>query len=375
MKKTVEDPQFQIDEKTAEAPQTQKIQVTQTSESLGIECDEGHEPMLQGNDSVSVAKDVEDEANEVSEKSPDCMVRSSASGSTRQQHKQRATTHTAQEKGQGREEREKGRKGQRGRGQEGRKKEEREAEEGGGELVEKDVMGWTEVTRNKRKKMVQIFVKMDGMKTVTMEVSPEDKVQKILNTANKSDRDVYGTSGGRILKGSDKLKSCEVRDGSTVEVTSRMRGGGRHKDKKSKFEKKQTTNPERPEQKRDGEARSGEGPESIPMDEVLRQLEESEEYQKKIEHVSEGSEGEVQQKVQDFLACMQVSWMIKEQYEPLESGVWRAVEARRKRWGEEQEERRQAQQGQEQSKQGKQVRFREEQQLGRRKRKTQANLR
>ena len=57
-----------------------------------------------------------------------------------------------------------------------------------------------------------------------MEVSLEDKVQKILNTASKSDRDVYVTSGGRILKGSDKLKSCEVRDGSTVEVTSRMRG-------------------------------------------------------------------------------------------------------------------------------------------------------
>ena len=54
-----------------------------------------------------------------------------------------------------------------------------------------------------------------------------------------SDQDVYVTSGGRILKGSDKLKSCEVRDGSTVEVTSRMRSGGKHKDKKSKAEKKQ----------------------------------------------------------------------------------------------------------------------------------------
>ena len=194
-------------------------------------------------------------------------------------------------------------------------------------------------------------------------MSPEDKVQKILNTVSKSDRDVYVTSGGRILKGSGKLKSCEVRDGSTVEVTSRMRGGGRHKDKKSKSEKKQTTNPERLEQKRDEEPRSDEGPKMIPMEEVLRQLEESEEYQKKIEYVSEGSEGEVQQKVQDFLACMQVSWMIKEQYELLESGVWRAVEARRKRWGEEQEERRQAQQGQEQSKQGKQVRFDEEEEL------------
>ena len=85
--KTVEDSRFQIVEKTAEAPQTQTIQVTQTSESLGIECDEGHELMLQGNDSVSVAKDVEDKANEVSEKSSDCVMRSSASGSIRQPHR------------------------------------------------------------------------------------------------------------------------------------------------------------------------------------------------------------------------------------------------------------------------------------------------
>ena len=204
---------------------------------------------------MSTAEDVEDDANEVSEKSPDCMVRSSASGSTRQQHKQRATTQTAQEKEQGREEREKGRKGQRGSGQEGRKEEEREAEKGGRKRVEKDVTGWTEVSRNKRKKLVQIFVKVDGMKTVGMEVSPEDKVQKILNTVSRSDRDVYVTSGGRILKGSDKLKSGEVCDGSTVEVTSRMRGGGKHKDKKSKADK-QAANAKTPEQKCDGESKS-----------------------------------------------------------------------------------------------------------------------
>ena len=230
--------------------------------------------------------------------------------------------------------------------------------------VDKDVTGWTEVTRNKRKKMVQIFVKVDGMKTVAMEVSPEDKVQKILNTVSKSDRDVYVTSDGRILKGSDKLKSCEVRDGSTVEVTSRMRVGGRHKDKKSKSEKKQTTNPERPEQKRDGESRSDERPEMITMEEALRRLEENEGYQQIIECASEGSEGEVEQKVQNYLAHIQkVSWMNKEQFEHLESGIWQAVEARRKGRDEEQEERRQAQQGEEQSKQGKQVRFGEEQQL------------
>ena len=171
-----------------------------------IERDEGRELMLQGNDSVSVAMDVEYKTNEVSEK---C---SSASGSTQQQHKQRATTQTTQEeergsegragqveKEQGREERVKGRKGQRGRGQEGRKKEEREAEEGGGELVEKDVTGWTEVTR-KKKKMVQIFVKVDGGKTSVMEMEMRDKVDVIVKKIPISDQDVYVTSGGRLLR-------------------------------------------------------------------------------------------------------------------------------------------------------------------------------
>ena len=44
------------------------------------------------------------------------------------------------------------------------------------------------------------------MKTVAMEVSPEDKVQKILNTVNGSDWDVYVTCGGRILREDDKIE-------------------------------------------------------------------------------------------------------------------------------------------------------------------------
>ena len=81
----------------------------------------------------------------------------STNGSKRQQHQrhnyeQQLTRQVTQEQWGEREgeEREKGRKGQRGRDQEGRK-EERGAEEA--ELVEKDVTGWTEVTR-KKKKMV-----------------------------------------------------------------------------------------------------------------------------------------------------------------------------------------------------------------------------
>ena len=100
---------------------------------------------------------------------------------------------------------------------------------------------WVEVrrrTRRKSRKMIQIFVKVDGGKTSTMEIEMSDKVDDIVKKIPISDRDVYVTSGGRTLRRSDKLESCEVRDGSTVEVTSRMRGGGRHKEKRNKAEKK-----------------------------------------------------------------------------------------------------------------------------------------
>ena len=84
-----------------------------------------------------------------------------------------------------------------------------------------------------------------------MEVSPKDKVQKILNTVSGSDGDVHATREGMILGKNDDMKSRGVRDGSTVQVTSRMRGGGKHKDKRSKAENKQATNLERPDQKSD----------------------------------------------------------------------------------------------------------------------------
>ena len=169
---------------------------------------------------------------------------SDSAAEAQQQHKsskhQPTKKSTRQERGGERKEEE--------RDQEGRKEEEKEVEDGG-EQVEKDVTGWTEVTRNKRKKRVQIFVKVDEMKMVAMDVSPEDKVQKILNTVSGSERDVYVTSGGRILRGSDKLKNFGVRDGSTVEVTSRMRGGGgKHREKKSKIEKEWSGSPKKIEQ-------------------------------------------------------------------------------------------------------------------------------
>ena len=75
-----------------------------------------------------------------------------------------------------------------------------------------------------RKRTVQIFVKVDGMKTVLM-VSPEDKVQNILNTVSGSDPDVCVTRHVRALRRSEKLKSFGATDGCTTHVTSKMRVG------------------------------------------------------------------------------------------------------------------------------------------------------
>ena len=98
-----------------------------------------------------------------------------------------------------------------------------------------------------------------------------------------------------MLRKDDQLKSCGVPDGSAIQIMSSMRGRGRHKDKRSNAEKKRATNPERPEQKSD------EGPATMDKDEVLKRLEENEEYQKIIDCMSERSEGEVEQNVQSYL--------------------------------------------------------------------------
>ena len=91
----------------------------------------------------------------------------------------------------------------------------------------------------KKKKMVQIFVKVDGGKTSAMEMEMSDKVDDIVKKTPISNQDVYVTSEGRVLRGGEELKRSGVRDGSTVHVMRRLRGGGKHKDKKNKVEKKQ----------------------------------------------------------------------------------------------------------------------------------------
>ena len=203
--------------------------------------------------------------------------------STRQEREEESGERGEREEGEkGQEERESVRKVERGKKEDG---EEEECKQ-----VKMDVTGWTAVTRHKRqRRMIQIFVKVDEGKVTPMEVSLTDgKVEDVMRQVHR-DEDVYVTMHGKVLRRNEKLKSCGVTDGCTIQVTSRMRGGGRHKGKSSKSEKKRTTKSERPEQKSD------EDPGMIPTDEAMRRLEEDEVYQKNIECMSEGSDGEVQQ--------------------------------------------------------------------------------
>ena len=241
-------PQVQVVAETAETPQlllvaqfprvqvveevVKKTLVKSRLEMLAeIDCDEGHELILQGNDSVSVAKDVEYKTNEVSEKSPDCMVCSSASGSKRQRHNcnqqhgpRQAVQQTVQERrverGKEKQKRKRkmlGRKGRRKRerkldgkeerrGTEGERVERKEEKE---REVEKNVTGWTLVTRSAKqvKRIVQIFVKVDEMKNGCDGGLARRQVQ-ILNTVSGSDWDVYVMSEG-ILRKCDELKRRE----------------------------------------------------------------------------------------------------------------------------------------------------------------------
>ena len=54
---------------------------------------------------------------------------------------------------------------------------------------------------------MDICVKVDGGKTNAMEMEMSDRVADIVKKIPISDQDVYVTSGGRILRRSDKLES------------------------------------------------------------------------------------------------------------------------------------------------------------------------
>ena len=186
------------------------------------------------------------------------LKKKSSPAARQQQHKsskhQLTKQSTQQERG-GERKKERNREGIRGRSeqeeerdQEGRKEEERKVEERGSEQVEREAMDWTVVTRSKRKqRRVQIFVKVNGSKAIPVEVSlTDDKVEDVVRQVQK-DEDVYVTMQGKLLRRDEKLRSCGVTDGCTIQVTSRFRGGGRSKNKTAGEKKKKS--PKKVEQK------------------------------------------------------------------------------------------------------------------------------
>ena len=112
------------------------------------------------------------------------------------------------------------------------------------EQVDEDATGWVEVQRRTRRRVADGERKdeggescMDGSRTIVMDVPQNDKVSDMMKRIPDGG-DMYVTSGGRFLRRSDEMRSCGVRDGSTVQVLRRLRGGGKHKDKKSQKERK-----------------------------------------------------------------------------------------------------------------------------------------
>ena len=137
-----------------------------------------------------------------------------------------------------------------------------------------------------------------------------------------SKRDVYVTYEGRALRRSDELRG---------QVTSRMRGGGKHKDKRNKAEKKQAASPKRLQQTC-AEEPNDKGPaiRECHKDAVIRLMEESEKNRKLLERMSEGSDAEVEKKMREHLpAVHEFSEWDHGRKEMMECGIRWAGEARR----------------------------------------------
>ena len=249
-----------------------------------------------------------------------------------------------EEKGQGEEER----RGEKGREENGRKSEAkrvRKGDEEGDSKVVKDVTGWTVVTRNKRqKKMVQTFVKVNGSKATPMEVNlTDDKVEDVMRQIQK-DEDVYVTMHGKVLRRDEKLKSCEVTDGCTIQVTSRLRGGGKHKDKRSKADTKQSMDKSgQKDQQVESLIDKCQEATQAQKDVMIQLFEENDAYRKMITMISEAEDEE--HEIQRFGKQLQ-SGVDEERAKLMKLGMRWAVEARKRGRGAEQEQRRQEEQRQ-----------------------------
>ena len=100
-------------------------------------------------------------------------------------------------------------------------------------------------------KIFQILVKVPGSAVMILDATPsktvEDLKQEVSSKLKYEIDDTYLTFEGKKLRWRDELNGCGILDGSTVQLTNKMRGGGVHKIKKpSKMAAKQ--------QKQEGQA-------------------------------------------------------------------------------------------------------------------------
>ena len=190
--------------------------------------------------------------------------------------------------------------------------------------------------------MVQIFVKLDWLKTSPLMVSASDKVddvlKRILNNEKSSNSDVYMTCEGRVLRWSDDLSSSGVSDGCTLYVLNRMCGGGKHKNKKNQTEKKLARSPKRQEPVRDQQEHDEENiiqsllsRENV-EEAVIRDFEETEGSRKIIADLAEGNKSDMERWIQ---TSPELTGLDDEQNKTTANGIRRAVEARRKDTGRE----------------------------------------
>ena len=147
---------------------------------------------------------------------------------------------------------------------------------------------------------VQIFVTVENSKAELVDVAISDKVRDVVRRSVRCcNQDVYVICEGRMPRKDDELMSFALRDGGAVQIASRLRGGGKQKDKKSRSEKKQAKSPKKSqtikiqqEEKSEEEPKSDEGPvmQRLDEEEVIRQLGEQEGYQIILDCVSQASE-------------------------------------------------------------------------------------
>ena len=106
----------------------------------------------------------------------------------------------------------------------------------------------------------QIFVKVDNSKTVMFDITLSDKVKDVMRRIQNKVRccadDMYVSFEGTVLRGSDEMNACGVKEGSSLHAMSRVRAGGVHKNKKQ-VKRKKRDNSEKLEMERQGQEVKG----------------------------------------------------------------------------------------------------------------------